>query len=105
MQCAEQLGCKDSVIKFVLPLGVTVNMNGTALYEATTVIFIAQVCACGNNVNLNNTSTCTPSQCTPESVCVHAIQMLRAVIVFSVSCLFLNPRCGGSAGAYGYGVQ
>ena len=44
MQCAEQMGCKDSIIKFVLPLGSTVNMNGTALYEATTVIFIAQVC-------------------------------------------------------------
>ena len=43
MQCAEQLGCEDSIVKFVLPLGVTVNMNGTALYEATTVIFIAQV--------------------------------------------------------------
>lgn len=42
MQCAEQLGCDDSIIKFVLPLGSTVNMNGTALYEATTVIFIAQ---------------------------------------------------------------
>ena len=43
MQCAEQLGCDDSIVKFVLPLGVSVNMNGTALYEATTVIFIAQV--------------------------------------------------------------
>lgn len=43
MQCAEQMGCEDSIIKFVLPLGTTVNMNGTALYEATTVIFIAQV--------------------------------------------------------------
>lgn len=43
MQCAEQVGCQDSIIKFVLPLGATVNMNGTALYEATTVIFIAQV--------------------------------------------------------------
>lgn len=46
MQCAEQLGCEDSIVKFVLPLGVTVNMNGTALYEATTVIFIAQVSFC-----------------------------------------------------------
>ena len=43
MHCAEQVGCRDSIIKFVLPLGATVNMNGTALYEATTVIFIAQV--------------------------------------------------------------
>ena len=31
------------VCQFVLPLGATVNMNGTALYEALTVIFIAQV--------------------------------------------------------------
>lgn len=43
MQCAEQMGCQDSIVKFVLPLGATINMNGTALYEATTVIFIAQV--------------------------------------------------------------
>ena len=43
MDCAADAGCDDSIIKFVLPLGTTVNMNGTALYEATTVIFIAQV--------------------------------------------------------------
>lgn len=30
-------------MSFFLPLGCTVNMNGTALYEATTAIFIAQV--------------------------------------------------------------
>ena len=43
MDCATKLGCSDSIVRFVLPLGTTVNMNGTALYEATTVIFIAQV--------------------------------------------------------------
>ena len=37
------MGCKGSVVDFVMPLGTTVNMNGTALYEATTVIFLAQV--------------------------------------------------------------
>ncbi|KAK9841075.1 hypothetical protein WJX84_003621 [Apatococcus fuscideae] len=42
MDCATKLGCSDSIVRFVLPLGTTVNMNGTALYEATTVIFIAQ---------------------------------------------------------------
>lgn len=45
MECAGKLGCSESIIRFVLPLGTTVNMNGTALYEATTVIFIAQVCS------------------------------------------------------------
>ena len=42
IRCAKQLGLDQGVINFVLPLGATVNMNGTALYEALTVIFIAQ---------------------------------------------------------------
>ncbi len=43
MQCAKDVGCEDATVKFFLPLGTTCNMNGTALYEATTVLFIAQV--------------------------------------------------------------
>ncbi|CAK0785752.1 hypothetical protein CVIRNUC_008963 [Coccomyxa viridis] len=42
MECAKEMGCKGSIVDFVMPLGTTVNMNGTALYEATTVIFLAQ---------------------------------------------------------------
>ena len=42
MDCARALGCAPAVVDFVLPLGTTVNMNGTALYEALTVIFLAQ---------------------------------------------------------------
>ena len=53
MTCAAEMGCSDSIIKFVMPLGATVNMSGTALYEATTVIFIAQVgCISAGNVAL-----------------------------------------------------
>ena len=37
------------VSKFVLPLGATVNMDGTALYEAVAAIFIAQL----NNYDLS----------------------------------------------------
>lgn len=39
----EQLGVSPSVAGFVLPLGATMNMSGTALYEGCVVLFIAQV--------------------------------------------------------------
>ena len=38
-----QLGVPPAIAGFVLPLGATMNMNGTALYEGVTVLFLAQV--------------------------------------------------------------
>lgn len=44
MQCAEEkLGISKSITGFVLPLGATVNMDGTALYQGVATVFIAQV--------------------------------------------------------------
>jgi len=43
MRCAEDnAGVAPKVSAFVLPLGATINMDGTALYEAVAVLFIAQ---------------------------------------------------------------
>ena len=42
MECAVEAGIDKRAVKFVLPLGATVNMDGTALYEAVAVMFIAQ---------------------------------------------------------------
>ncbi len=39
----EQLGVKPTTAGFVLPLGATMNMSGTALYEGCVVLFVAQV--------------------------------------------------------------
>lgn len=39
----EELGVSKSVSSFVLPLGATINMDGTALYQAVAVMFIAQI--------------------------------------------------------------
>lgn len=39
----EHSGVSDKISSFVLPIGATVNMDGTALYECVAVIFIAQL--------------------------------------------------------------
>ncbi len=39
----EKLGVSESIASFVLPLGATINMDGTALYQGVAALFIAQV--------------------------------------------------------------
>ncbi|NMB16115.1 MAG: dicarboxylate/amino acid:cation symporter [Firmicutes bacterium] len=43
MECARKLGIPNQISSFVLPLGATVNMDGTALYQGVCALFIAQV--------------------------------------------------------------
>ncbi len=42
MECAIEAGVDKRSAKFVLPIGSTINMDGTALYEAVAAMFIAQ---------------------------------------------------------------
>ena len=44
MDCVEnKLGISSRVTNFVLPIGATVNMDGTSLYQAVAVVFLAQM--------------------------------------------------------------
>jgi Na+/H+-dicarboxylate symporter len=50
MECSEEAGNRRGVTSFVLPLGATVNMDGTALYEAVAALTIAQMYGVGLSV-------------------------------------------------------
>lgn len=41
MECVEDMGGRKAVASFVLPLGATINMSGTAIYQAVCCVFIA----------------------------------------------------------------
>jgi Na+/H+-dicarboxylate symporter len=44
MDAAEKkLGVQPSIVRFVIPLGATINMDGTALYQVSAAIFLTQV--------------------------------------------------------------
>lgn len=41
--CEERLGLSEEVTSFVVPIGATINMDGTALYQGVAAVFIAQM--------------------------------------------------------------
>ena len=40
-ECADKLGAEEDISSFVLPLGATINMDGTAIYQCVATIFLA----------------------------------------------------------------
>ena len=54
-ECAEKMGADKDISAFVLPLGATVNMDGTAIYQCVATIFLAS-CA-GINLGIGQMVT------------------------------------------------
>lgn len=55
LECAERLGARREVASFVLPLGATINMDGTAIYQGICAVFIAT--AYGVDLSLGQMAT------------------------------------------------
>ena len=43
-ECCNKMGVNSSVSSFVIPLGATVNMNGTAIYQCVATVLLASYC-------------------------------------------------------------
>lgn len=77
----EHVGVDEEVASFVLPLGATVNMDGTALYQAVAAIFIAQVMGIDLSLSAQLMIIVTATLASIGSAAVPSAGMVMLVIV------------------------
>ena len=77
----DRLGVSERVTSFVLPLGATVNMDGTALYQGVAAIFIAQVYGLGLSLADQVTIVLTATLASIGTAAVPGAGLVMLVIV------------------------
>ena len=77
----EHLGVKKEVSSFVLPIGATVNMDGTSLYQAVAAVFIAQAFGMDLGFDKQLTIVVTATLASIGSAAVPGAGMVMLVIV------------------------
>ena len=80
-RCEEHLGISEEVSSFVLPLGATINMDGTSLYQAVAAVFIAQVFGIDLNLSQQLTIVLTATLASIGAAAVPGAGMVMLVIV------------------------
>jgi Na+/H+-dicarboxylate symporter len=79
--CEKRLGVPNKIASFVLPLGTTVNMDGTALYQAVAAMFIAQVYGFDLTLTQQLTIVLTASLAAIGTAPVPGIGLIMLIIV------------------------
>ena len=79
----EHLGVDEEVTSFVLPIGATINMDGTSLYQAVAAIFIAQAFGMNLDVAAQLGIIVTATLASIGSAAVPGAGMVMLVIVLS----------------------
>lgn len=79
--CEKRLGVPNKIASFVLPLGTTVNMDGTALYQAVATMFIAQVFGFEMNFTQQLTIVLTAALAAVGTAPVPGVGLLMLIIV------------------------
>lgn len=90
MDCVHNnLGVKDEVGSFVLPIGATVNMDGTSLYQAVAVVFLAQLHGVDLTVAQQLTIVLTATLASIGTAAVPSAGLIMLIIV--LQSVGLNP--------------
>lgn len=79
----EHLGVEEEVASFVLPVGATVNMDGTSLYQAVAAVFIANTLGLELNLTQQLTIVLTATLASIGSAAVPGAGMVMLVIVLN----------------------
>ncbi len=79
----EHLGVESEVASFVLPVGATVNMDGTSLYQAVAAVFIANTLGVELSMNQQLTIVLTATLASIGSAAVPGAGLVMLVIVLS----------------------
>lgn len=79
--CEKKIGIKEEVTSFVLPLGATINMDGTALYQGIAAVFIAQVYGMDLSFSEQLTIVITTTLASIGTAAVPGVGMIMLVIV------------------------
>ena len=82
-RCEDHLGVPEEVSSFVLPLGATINMDGTSLYQAVAAVFIAQAFGYDLDLSQQLTIVLTSTLASIGAAAVPGAGMVMLVIVLS----------------------
>jgi Na+/H+-dicarboxylate symporter len=79
--CEKEMGVSEEVSSFVLPLGATINMDGTALYQAVAAVFIAQSLGMGLDLAAQLTIVLTAVLASIGTAAVPSAGIIMLVII------------------------
>jgi Na+/H+-dicarboxylate symporter len=90
MECVEHnLGVDKKISSFVLPIGATVNMDGTSLYQAVAVVFLSQLHMIDITIGQQLTVVLTTTLASIGSAAVPSAGLVMLIIV--LDSVGLNP--------------
>lgn len=104
LECVEErLGVKEEISSFVVPLGATINMDGTALYQGVAALFIAQLYGISLSFEQQITIILTATLASIGTAGVPGVGLVMLIIV--LQSVGMSPEIMASGIAIIFGVD